>query len=91
MQFGASVLPSSISTNTVSLAESVSGTPVPFTSNYDSSLHVLTITPTGYNPAVAQYTLTLVGGAGGILSDDSLWPQRLPADVAISLHACGRA
>lgn len=84
VQFGASVLPSSISTDTVSLAETVSGTPVPFTSSYDSSSHVLTIKPTGYNPAVAQYTLTLVGGAGGILSDDSLWPQRLPADVAIA-------
>jgi Bacterial Ig-like domain len=84
VQFGASVLASSLTTDTVNLSESVSGAPVPFTYVYNPSLHVLTITPTGYNPTVAQYTLTLVGGAAGILSDDPLWPQRLPDNVVIA-------
>jgi len=84
VQFGAGVLASSISTDTVLLRESASGTPVGITNTYNSTLHLLTIKPTGYNPAVAQYTLTLVGGVAGLLSDDPLRPQRLPDDVTVA-------
>jgi hypothetical protein len=79
VQFGAAVLTSSISTDTVILRESASGTPVPFSYTPNPSLRTLTITPT-YNPTVVQYTLTLVGGDSGIVSNDSLRPQRLPND-----------
>ena len=84
-QFAAGVLVSSISADTVTLRESASGTPVAFTYAYNSSLHILTVTPTGanYNAFVGQYTLTLVGGAGGIVSDDPVRPQRLSDDIAI--------
>lgn len=84
VQFGASVLASSITPDTVNLSETTSGAPIPFTYVYNSSLQVLTITPTAYDPTVFQYTLTLVGGAGGILSDDPLWPQRLPDNVVVN-------
>jgi hypothetical protein len=86
VHFDAGVLTSSISTTTVLLRESASGNPVRFTSVYNSSLRFLTITPTGanYNVTVANYTLTLVGGASGIVSDDSLRPQRLPADILVN-------
>jgi hypothetical protein len=85
VQFDAGVLTSSISTDTVLLRESASGTPVRFTYVYNANLRFLTITPTGanYNATVANYTLTLVGGASGIVSDDSVRPQRLPADISI--------
>jgi hypothetical protein len=86
VQFDAGVLTSSISTATVLLREAASGNPVRFTSVYNSNLRFLTITPTGanYNVTVANYTLTLVGGASGIVSDDSLRPQRLPADISVN-------
>jgi len=83
VQFGATVKTSSISTDTVLLRESTSGTPVPFSYTNNPPLRTLTIMPT-YNPSVAQYTLTLVGGASGIVSNDALRPQRLPDDVVVS-------
>ncbi len=85
VQFGSGVLASSITADTLLLRESATGTPVRFTSLYNSSLHVLTITPTGgnYNATLANFTLTLVGGAAGIVSDDVARPQRLPDDISI--------
>jgi hypothetical protein len=87
VQFGAAVQTKSISTDTVLLRETTSGTPVPFSYTPNPSLRTLTITPpTGanYNATLANYTLTLVGGASGIISNDALRPQRLPEDVVIS-------
>ena len=83
VQFSAGVLASSISSDTVMLNEALSGNSVAFKYTYDPSLNALVITPTGanYNPAVAQYQLTLVGGATGIVSNDPVWPQRLSDDV----------
>jgi hypothetical protein len=91
VQFGAGVRTSSISTDTVLLRETASGTPVAFTYANNPSLRALTITPSGanYNATLANYTLTLVGGASGIVSNDSLRPQRLPADVVISFTLSG--
>ncbi len=85
VQFGASVLASSISTNTVGLSESASGTPVAFSYAYNPALHVLTITPSGanYNATLGKYTLTLVGGASGIVSDDPLRPQLLANGISV--------
>jgi hypothetical protein len=85
VQFGANRLASSITSSTVTLRESVSGTPVTFTTSYNTSLRILSITPTGlnYRASTGQFTLTLVGGAAGIVSDDALRPQRLPADVVV--------
>jgi hypothetical protein len=85
VQFGASVLTSSISTDSVRLSESLSGTPVAFSYAYNPSLRVLTIRPNGanYNATLAKYTLTLVGGAGEIVSDDPLRPQFLPDNISV--------
>jgi len=96
VQFGASVLASSIKSSggaadTVTLRETVSGAPVVFTTAYNPALQAMTITPTGsnYNATVGRYTLTLVGGADGIVSDDSLRPQRLPSDVVVHFTLVG--
>lgn len=91
VQFGAGLLTSSISTETVRLLESVSTTPVGFSYSYNPSLRVLTIIPNGanYNTTVARYTLTLVGGDSGIVSNDPLWPQLLPADLSIRYTLTG--
>jgi hypothetical protein len=91
VQFGAGVLTSSISTDTVRLRESVSTTPVGFSYSYNPSLRVLTIIPNGanYNPTLAKYTLTLIGGASGIVSNDPLRPQLLPADISIRFTLAG--
>ncbi|HEX7598547.1 MAG TPA: Ig-like domain-containing protein [Polyangia bacterium] len=85
VQFGAGLLASSITSSSVTLRESDSGTPVTFTTAYNSSLRILSITPTGlnYRASTGQFTLTLVGGAAGIVSDNALRPQRLPADVVV--------
>ncbi|HJX53030.1 MAG TPA: Ig-like domain-containing protein, partial [Polyangia bacterium] len=91
VQFGAGVLTSSISTDTVRLRESVSTTPVGFSYSYNLSLRVLTIIPNGanYNATLAKYTLTLIGGASGIVSNDPLRPQLLPADISIRFTLAG--
>lgn len=85
VRFGAPVLPSSLDTGAVTLVEASTGTPVTFSQTYDAASRTLRVVPTGanYDATIADYTLTLAGGAAGIVSDDPLWPQLLPADQTV--------
>jgi hypothetical protein len=91
--FGANVLTSSINATSVTLRESVSGTPVTFTTDYNSSQRILTIAPTGtnYRASIGAYTLTLASGASGIVSADTLRPQVLAQDLVVNLDLTSTA
>jgi hypothetical protein len=85
VQFGAAIAPTSLSTATIILRESDSETAVNFDYVYDNATQTVTITPSGpnYNATIGDYTLTLVGGADGIRSNDPVRPQRLPENVVL--------
>lgn len=93
VQFGAPVLASSLSNTTIILRETDSEKAVGFDKSYDAASRILTITPKGanYNATIGDYTLILKGGAEGILSSDSVRPQRLPGDVVVNYTISGAA
>jgi hypothetical protein len=92
-QFGAALAPASLSAETILLRETASGKAVSFDYAYDAASHIVTISPKGqaYSPTVGAYTLTLVGGASGIKSSDSIRAQRLPANVVLNYTISGTA
>ena len=88
--FSEAMDPASISGATITLSDRLS-IPVPATVTYDVPTRTATLTPTSALPAQADFTATVLGGAGGAkdlagnpLATDSTWTFRtigLPPDV----------
>jgi hypothetical protein len=83
VQFSQPILPSSLNTSTVRLNDVLSGAAIPITLAYDPSTRTLIVTPGSGYASNTEYTLTLVGGAAGIASDDPILPNLLLSDQLI--------
>lgn len=87
VQFDQSMLATTFDPDRVQLTDANTGDLIPTTVSYDASSRTLSVRPPapgtqGY-AAGSDYTLTLTGGAAGVISDDPILPNILFGDLTL--------